>query len=146
MAKFELFVDDNYHHMDEEERYLHGTYETYDEAVVSAKKIIDNFFANPECRKRTAEQLFSGWAHFGDNPFIVGDLSEAHVAEIKQQGEAFIAEFEKRKEEHGQNLHEMLKPFNLPPSRSFSASEYARECCKKLGLKEDDISKEENGQ
>ena len=136
MAKFELFVDDNYHHMDKEERYLHGTYKTYDEAVVAAKKIIDNFFADPAKGNLTAEQLFSGWSHYGDNPFIVGDLSEAHIAEIKQQGEAIVVEFGKRVEEHGQNLQEMLKPFDLPPSRSFSASEYARECCEKLGLKE----------
>jgi hypothetical protein len=146
MAKFELFVDDNYHHMDEDERYLHGTYETYDEAVVAAKKIIDGFFAGTEQGKRSAEQLFSGWAQFGDNPFIVGDLTEAHISEIKQQGEAIIAEFGKRVEEHGQDFHEMLKPFDLPPSRRFSASEYAKECCEKLCLKEEEMSKEESSQ
>ncbi len=133
MGKFELFVDDNYHHMDKDERYLHGTYETYEEAVAAAKKIIDDFLAEVDCKKLTAEELFSGWAHYGDSPFIVGDVGKACEDEVLERGKAIVKEMKSRQKAHGSNLAEMLKPMDLPPPKLFfSASAYVRERCREL--------------
>ena len=34
-------VDDNYHYMDESERYQHGEFATLDAAIEAARKIVD---------------------------------------------------------------------------------------------------------
>ena len=41
--KFHLRVYDNFHYADESEAYNHGQYETYAEALIGAKAIVDEF-------------------------------------------------------------------------------------------------------
>jgi hypothetical protein len=43
MAGFELFVDDNYHYMDEQSRHRVGSFLSYEEALSRAKAIVDKF-------------------------------------------------------------------------------------------------------
>lgn len=119
---------------------MHGTYSTYEEAVIAAKKIIDDFLAGVDYKKMTAEQLFSDWTHYGDNPFISGDLGKAQVDELKP----IVAELEKRMKINPENFAEILKPIDLPLSRFFSASEYAKACCRKLCPEEGAASKKED--
>ena len=38
-AGFDVFVDDNFHFMNEDERYSAGTFDTYEEAVANTKTI-----------------------------------------------------------------------------------------------------------
>ena len=38
---YEVFVDDNFHYMDEEERYSAAVFPTYGEALAHAKRIVD---------------------------------------------------------------------------------------------------------
>lgn len=140
MAKFELFVDDNCHHMDDDERYLHGTYDTYEEAVAATKKIIDNCLAGVDHTGMTSEQLYSGWAHYGDNPFIVGDLDNARIDELVAQGKAILAELESRMGIHITSPADILKSIDLPPSNKFSASDYARERCREICREEDAVA------
>ena len=40
-------VDDNYHCMDESQRYTHGEFETYDEALTACRGIVDQFTDRP---------------------------------------------------------------------------------------------------
>lgn len=42
--KFYLRVYENSHYMDETEAYNHGQYDTYEEALIAAKAIVDDFF------------------------------------------------------------------------------------------------------
>lgn len=42
--EYTIYIDDNFHFMDESERYEQGTYSTYEEALAVAKGIVDEFF------------------------------------------------------------------------------------------------------
>ena len=42
---YKVFVDDNFHYMDESERYVSGEYESYDVVVTACKAIVDEFIA-----------------------------------------------------------------------------------------------------
>ncbi len=41
--KFHLKIFDKYHHWDEASSYNHGDYKTYEDAVIDAKKIVEEF-------------------------------------------------------------------------------------------------------
>ena len=71
MANFELFVDDNYHYMDEESRCKVGSFASYDEAVAKAKAIVDAFLEQSYQPGMTSVELYEGYTGFGEDPFIV---------------------------------------------------------------------------
>jgi hypothetical protein len=71
MAAFELFVDDNFHYMDEDERYSAGTFASYDEALAKAKSIVDEFLESAHEPGMTSSELNDGYVGFGEDPFIV---------------------------------------------------------------------------
>ena len=55
--KFHLRVYDNFHYMDESEAYNHGEYETYEEALIAAKAIVEEFFVGNWKTALTARDL-----------------------------------------------------------------------------------------
>jgi len=63
-------VDDNFHYMDEDERYCTGVFPTYEIALGIANSIVIRFFddADPEA---SAETLIANYRSFGEDPFIV---------------------------------------------------------------------------
>jgi|TARA_Y100000294_G_scaffold176094_1_gene197660 hypothetical protein len=69
LGKFEVFVGDNFHFMDESEIYRQGVYETYEEAVEVCKSIINDFFLNCD-EDKTAEDLYGGYVQYGESPLI----------------------------------------------------------------------------
>jgi hypothetical protein len=69
--KFAVFVDDNFHYMDESERYKLGEFDTFDEAVAACKRIVDEFLLTGLGPTITAEVLFKSYTMFGEDPFIV---------------------------------------------------------------------------
>jgi hypothetical protein len=71
MSEFELFVDDNYHYMDEESRYSVGLFASYSEALAKAKAIVDEFIESSHQPGMTSKELFEGYVGFGEDPFIV---------------------------------------------------------------------------
>jgi hypothetical protein len=71
MTDFELFVDDNYHYMDEESRYRVGSFASYSEALAKAKAIVDEFLEDSHRPGMTSKELFEGYVGFGEDPFIV---------------------------------------------------------------------------
>lgn len=71
--KYQVFVDDNFHYMDESERYLHGEFDTADQAITACKKIVDECLENSYQPNMTAEQLYESYVGFGDDPFIKSD-------------------------------------------------------------------------
>lgn len=68
---YKVLVDDNYHHMDEESRYELGVFETRDEALAAAKRIVDDFLSSSLRPGMTAEELYTIYVGFGEDPFIV---------------------------------------------------------------------------
>ena len=85
-------VDDNYHYLDEGERYTHGSFATAEEAVTAARKIVDDYLARTHTPGMTSTALYSSYKSFGEDPFIVApgkriefsawDYAEARCAEI----------------------------------------------------------------
>jgi hypothetical protein len=71
--KFHLRIFDNYHHWDEASSYDHGNYETYEEAVIAAKKIVEEFFEG-ECKPGVeAGNLRASFAMYGEEPVVFPD-------------------------------------------------------------------------
>lgn len=71
--KYIVMVDDNFHFTDENERYNSGEYETYDEAVAKCKAIVDEYLESALEPGITAEQLYTSYQMFGEDPFIIGE-------------------------------------------------------------------------
>lgn len=68
--KYQVFVDDNFHNMDESERYLHGEFDTSDQAIATCKKIVDECLENSYQPSMSAEQLYESYVGFGEDSFI----------------------------------------------------------------------------
>ena len=70
---YTVLVDENSHSQDEAERYEHGTFATYDEAVAACQRIVDEFLARQYRPGMTVEELYSLYTMFGEDPFIRSD-------------------------------------------------------------------------
>ncbi|HYT41514.1 MAG TPA: hypothetical protein VEP90_04165 [Methylomirabilota bacterium] len=66
-------VDDNFHYMDEEERYEEGVYDTCSRAIQHCKKIVDESLISNYKKGMTAEKLYNHYIAFGEDPFIISD-------------------------------------------------------------------------
>jgi hypothetical protein len=78
-------VWDNFHYMEEDEAYNHGTYETYEEALAAAKTIVEDSLQecapnpnNPD--KLNADELYHRYVLFGDDPGIMGPPGTPHFS------------------------------------------------------------------
>jgi hypothetical protein len=73
-----VYVDDNFHFMDESERYKLGEFATFEEAVRISKKIVDEFLLSGYKPGMTARQLYEGYMMFGEDPFIGGPAEKPY--------------------------------------------------------------------
>ncbi len=73
-------MDDNFHFMDENQRYKHGEYQSFEEAVAACKKIVDNFLESGYKQGTSFKELYEGYMMFGEDPFIVPDNKECHFS------------------------------------------------------------------
>ncbi len=80
MPKYTVFVDDNYHLMDESERYTHGEFDTYGAAVTACKKIVDEFFEEIKDKKLSFNDLWEGYTMYGEDPFITPEPEGCHFS------------------------------------------------------------------
>jgi hypothetical protein len=71
-VKYQVFVDDNYHYMDESDRMLAGTYNSLDEAIEKCKEITLSSLAEFYEAGISPEKLSAQWSMFGQDPFIRG--------------------------------------------------------------------------
>lgn len=74
-SNWTVYVDDNFHYMDEDERYCFGTFNSLDAAEAACRKIVDYFLLNYSAK--TAEELYQSYVTFGEDPWIAGQHSEA---------------------------------------------------------------------
>jgi hypothetical protein len=68
---FQVFVDDNFHYMDENERYRLGGFSTREAALEASRRIVDEFLESTYRPGLTADELWELYMMFGDNPFVV---------------------------------------------------------------------------
>ena len=71
--RYVVYVDDNFHYMDESERYKQGEYETCEEAVSVCKKIVDDFLETGYNKGMSFKELYEGYIGFGEDPFIISN-------------------------------------------------------------------------
>ena len=76
---FKVMVDDNYHYMDESERYTHGSFASVDEALVACKKIVDECLQSAHKPGMSADELYKSYTMFGDDPFILPSSGAGHA-------------------------------------------------------------------
>ena len=76
--KFQLRVYDNLHYMDESKAYNHGEYETYEEALIAVKAIVEEFFVGNWKTALTARDLASHYVTYGENPIILPNEHGEH--------------------------------------------------------------------
>ena len=70
LGTFTVYIDDNFHYMDESERYTHGEYETYEEAVKVCQVIVDKCLGGLKDKKNNKD-IYSKYCLFGDDPWIM---------------------------------------------------------------------------
>jgi hypothetical protein len=71
--KYVVFVDDNYHYGDKNERYKLGEFDTRGEAVEACKRTVNEYFERLEKGKYSFEELWGGYMMYGEDPFIMND-------------------------------------------------------------------------
>jgi hypothetical protein len=71
--KYAVKVDDNFHYMDESERYDGGSYSTLEEAIERCKEITIKSLKGCYEKGMDADKLIAQWSMFGDDPFIIGE-------------------------------------------------------------------------
>jgi hypothetical protein len=71
MSQYKVMVDDNFHYMDEDERYELGTFATAEEAIAACRKLVDEWLSSNHKPGMTADELFAQFASFGEEPFII---------------------------------------------------------------------------
>jgi hypothetical protein len=76
MTEFVVFVDDNFHYMDPDERRTLGVFASAEAALVAAKALVDASLNELSEPGMSARELYSRYEHFGDDPFIVGGGAE----------------------------------------------------------------------
>jgi hypothetical protein len=84
--KFIVYVDDNFHYMDEDYRGKHGEYEKYEEAVKVCKTLVDLDVADlyEQNKNRgeilSADQLYCHYTTFGEDPWITPEPEGKHFS------------------------------------------------------------------
>ncbi len=71
-GKYKVYVDDNFHFMDESERYCAGSFDTFEQAVAKCKQIVDWSLSESAEITNNAQSLLMSYGMYGDCPFIVG--------------------------------------------------------------------------
>ncbi len=69
---YQVYVDDNFHSMDESARYEAGSYHSLEQAIRKCQEITIKSLESFYEEGITPEQLSAQWSMFGDDPFIVG--------------------------------------------------------------------------
>jgi hypothetical protein len=73
---YKVLVDDNFHYMDESERYELGDFSTLDAAIEASAKIVDEYLRSAHKPGMSAQDLFSSYMSFGEDPFILATASQ----------------------------------------------------------------------
>jgi hypothetical protein len=64
-------VGDNFHFMDESERYTLGEFKTLETAITACRKLVDRDLDHLLKPRMTAEELYRNYTIFGEDPFVI---------------------------------------------------------------------------
>jgi hypothetical protein len=68
--RYRVLVDDNFHYMQEDERYEAGTFGSYAEALAKCKAIVEAGLRQMAKPGMTPDELYNSYVTFGDDPWI----------------------------------------------------------------------------
>ncbi len=74
---YTVYIDDNFHYMDESERSNAGEFDSLGKAIDKAKQIVDRCLADAYKEGMPVEELVRFDVMFGEDPFIVGGPPES---------------------------------------------------------------------
>lgn len=69
-GKYNIYIDDNSHYMDESERRSGGSCDDCESAIAVCKHIVDRSLSEQYQKGMTAEQLLAQYKSFGEDPWI----------------------------------------------------------------------------
>ena len=78
--KYTVMVDDNFHYMDESQRYELGKFDSLDEARNAAMKIVDEFLMENIGDVKDSDELIAMYSVYGEDPYILNDDPENHFS------------------------------------------------------------------
>ena len=79
-----VWIDDNFHFMDEDERIFHGEFSTPTQAIVACQKIVDANIESITEQETDPDKAYESYVCFGDDPWIEGvEFSASEYAKIK---------------------------------------------------------------
>jgi hypothetical protein len=78
--KYQVVVDDNFHYMDETERYTRGEFESAEIALRAAKALVDADLSSLYRSGMTADELYRHYQSFGSDPYIVSEDESCHFS------------------------------------------------------------------
>jgi len=67
---YEVMVDDNFHYMDESERYRVGEFADAAAAIERCRRIVDEYLDSARKPGMSADALWDSYVSFGEDPFI----------------------------------------------------------------------------
>ena len=76
MPSYTVMVDDNFHYMEEDERWKLGAFTTLEEAISACRALVDRWLVENYKPGMTGAELYSLYVSFGDDPFILGAGAE----------------------------------------------------------------------
>ena len=68
---YKVLIDDNFHYMDESERYELGAFPTLEAALEASKKVVDDYLLSAYRPGMAASELAASYDSFGEDPFII---------------------------------------------------------------------------
>ena len=81
---YKVWIDDNFHFMNEDERIFHGEFDTPTQAIVACQKIVDANIKSITEQETDPDKAYESYVCFGDGPWIEGvEFSAFEYAEIK---------------------------------------------------------------
>jgi hypothetical protein len=69
---YKVFVDDNFHYMEEEHRYFLGEFDTSEAAIAACQRVVNEFLEETYEPGMSASELLTKYVFFGEDPFIMG--------------------------------------------------------------------------
>lgn len=76
-----VMVDDNFHYMDENERYQYGEFADPEVAIGHCRRIVDEYLASAYAAGMSASELWDSYVSFGEDPFVLSvDAPRAHFS------------------------------------------------------------------
>lgn len=68
---YKVYVDDNFHYMEEEHRYFLGEFDTPEAAIAACQRVVNEWLEETYEPGMSASELITKYAFFGEDPFIM---------------------------------------------------------------------------